>query len=276
MIVDYHLHLRPDGGRLDDTSYAPEHLAAYVEAARRRGVGEIAITEHVYRFAQAAGVSDHVYWREHTLDDMVLYCDRLAAARDAGQPVLVGIELDWLGADLADGIAAIAAGYPWDVVLGSVHWSGPLAFDHPDYPIWDAHPVDDVWRLYVDAVCAAAESGIYDVMAHPDVAKVFGQRPSAGLGDELGDQIAECFRAAGVCAEISSAGLRKQVGEIYPSDAWLRKLYGAGVPITLASDAHLPADVGVGVDRCLGAASAAGYRSLARFRGREWAAVPLG
>ena len=113
-------------------------------------------------------------------------------------------------------------------------------------------------------------------MAHPDLAKVFGQRPSAAVGDELGDQLAECFRAAGVCAEISSAGLRKAAGEVYPSDPWLAKLYTAGVPITLASDAHRPADVGVGVDRCLVAASAAGYTSLARFRGREREAVPLG
>ena len=60
------------------------------------------------------------------------------------------------------------------------------------------------------------------------------------------------------------------------ADAWLGKLYAAGVPITLASDAHLPGDVGLGVDRCLGAASAVGYTSLARFRGREWQAVPLG
>jgi histidinol-phosphatase (PHP family) len=276
MIVDYHLHLRPDGSALDDGAYASEHLQQYVAAARGRGVGEIAITEHVYRFRQAADLSDHVYWREHTLYDMTVYCDRLAAARDSGLPILVGLELDWLGAERADGVRALAASYPWDVVLGSVHWSGPLAFDHPNYPIWDAYPVDEVWRMYADAVCAAAETGIYDVMAHPDLAKVFGQRPSAAVGDELGDQLADCFRAAGVCAEISSGGLRKPAGEIYPSDAWLAKLRAAGVPVTLASDAHVPGDVGLGVDRCLVAAAAAGYTSVARFRGREWAQVPLG
>jgi histidinol-phosphatase (PHP family) len=276
VIVDYHLHLRPDGLPLDDGAYAWEHLEQYIAAARGRGVGEIAITEHVYRFAQAAHLSDHVYWRDRARADMALYCSRLADARDAGLPILVGLELDWLGPAAADGVRAIADGYPWDVVLGSVHWSGPLAFDHPDYSIWEAHPVDDVWRMYVDAVCVAAESGTYDVMAHPDLAKVFGLRPSSALAQELGDRLAECFREAGVCAEISSAGLRKAVGEIYPSDAWLGQLYSAGVPITLASDAHLPADVGVGVDRCLAAASAAGYTSLARFRGREREVVTLG
>jgi histidinol-phosphatase (PHP family) len=276
LIVDYHLHLRPDGDRLDDAAFEPGHLARYVAAARGRGVGEIAITEHVYRFRQAADLSDHVFWRESTRDDITVYFDRLTAGRESGLPVLVGLELDWLGVERADAVRAIAAGYAWDVVLGSVHWWGPLAFDHPDYSIWDAYPVDEVWRLYADAVCEAAETGIYDVMAHPDLAKVFGRRPSSAVAEELGDRVAECFREAGVCAEVSSAGLRKTAAEIYPSDAWLRKLYAAGVPITLASDAHAPADVGLGVDRCLGAASAAGYRSLARFRGREWEAVPLG
>jgi histidinol-phosphatase (PHP family) len=276
VIVDYHLHLRPDGSGLQEEDYAPEHIARYAATARERGIGEIAITEHIYRFAQAAHLSDHVYWREHTVADIELYCSSVAAARDAGLPILVGIELDWLGPAAADGVRAIADGYEWDVVLGSVHWSGPLAFDHPHYSIWETRPVDEAWRLYVDAVCAAAESGTYDVMAHPDLAKVFGHRPTAAVADELGDRLAECFQAAGVCAEISSAGLRKAAGEIYPSDAWLRRLYAAGVPITLASDAHLPGDVGIGVDRCLAAASAAGYTSLVRFRGRERQEVTLG
>ena len=111
MIVDYHLHLRPDGSELDEHAYAPEHLQQYVAAARGRGIGEIAITEHVYRFRQAAGLSDHIYWREHTVSDLTLYHDRLATARDSGLPILVGLELDWLGADRAGAVKEIATGY---------------------------------------------------------------------------------------------------------------------------------------------------------------------
>ena len=102
VIVDYHLHLRPDGSRLDAGAYAPEHLAQYVATARERGVGEIAITEHIYRFAQASHLSDHVYWREQAVDDIELYCSSVAAARDSGLPILLGIELDWLGLGAAD------------------------------------------------------------------------------------------------------------------------------------------------------------------------------
>lgn len=276
MILDYHLHLRPDGARLDESAYDREHLAAYVAAAEARGVAELAITEHVYRFREAAQLSGHIFWRENAQDDLDLYVAQLAAARDGGLPILVGLELDWLGLPAAGGIAALVAGRPFDVVLGSVHWHGAEAFDHPDYSIWDTHPVDQVWRLYVDALCAAAVSGIYDVMAHPDLAKVFGHRPSEELERELGAQAAEAFREGGVCAEISSAGLRKAAGDVYPSEIWLGELRAAGVPITLGSDAHQPDDVGIGLDRCLRSAREAGYTSLVRFRGREREAVPLG
>jgi histidinol-phosphatase (PHP family) len=276
VIVDYHLHLRPDGEHLDEAAYDDAYLRAYVAAAAGRGVGEIAITEHVYRFAEAAELSDHIFWRENAIDDLELYVQRLGAARDAGLPILVGLELDWLGAVAAEGVAELAARHPFDVVLGSVHWHGPEAFDHPDYSIWDTRPVEQVWQLYTDAVCAAAASGTYDVMAHPDLAKVFGHRPSEELERELGAQVAEAFRSAGVCAEISSAGLRKSAGDVYPSEIWLEQLHAAEVPITLASDAHLPEDAGIGLDRCLRSAREAGYTSLARFRGREWQAVPLG
>ena len=276
MIVDYHLHLRPDGEHLDQSAYEPEYLAAYVAAAAARGIAELAITEHVYRFREAAALSAHIFWRENARDDLGLYVARLQAARDGGLPILIGLELDWLGEPAAGDVAALASAHAFDVVLGSVHWHGAEAFDHPDYSIWDTHPVQQVWRLYVDALCAAAESGIYDVMAHPDLAKVFGHRPSEELERELGAQAAEAFRAAGVCAEISSAGLRKAAGDVYPSEIWLEQLRAAGVPITLGSDAHRPEDVGVGLDRCLRSATEAGYTSLVRFRGREREVVPLG
>ena len=135
-----------------------------------------------------------------------------------------------------------------------------------------------MWRLYVDAVCAAAAAGIYDVMAHPDLAKVFGQVPpmAALLQGGFGDQLAHSFRAAGVCA-ISSAGLREEVRGVYPSDAWaVEAVRGAGIPITLASDAHLPpCGVGLG-NRHLRRRRRRLQASLARLPGREREAVPLG
>ncbi len=275
MIVDYHMHLAPDDESIaEGAAMTLDHIRDYVAAAIVRGVEEIAFTEHVYRFAVAADLLEHPWWQRNATGDLDAYRSALVATADTGLPVLAGIELDWLR-DRVEPLRVIAAA-GWDVVLGSVHWLGALAVDHPDYPVWDLYPVDEVWRLYTDEVCAAAMSGIYDVMAHPDLAKVFGGRPSRALAPSLDAQIADAFSAAGVCAEISTAGLRKPCAELYPAPALLDRLSIAGVPITLASDAHTPDDVGRDFDRALQAAHTAGYRWLQRFRGREREAVTLG
>ena len=162
-------------------------------------------------------------------------------------------------------------------MLGSVHWSGPLAFDHPDYSIWDTYPVDEVWRLYVDAVCAAAESGIYDVMAHPDLAKVFGAAAVRGrwATSSATSWPSASARPASAPRSRAPGCARRPVRSTRPTPG-SRKLRAAGVPITLASDAHLPGDVGIGRRPLPGGGRAAGYTSLARFRGREREEVPLG
>ena len=274
MLVDYHLHLRPDGERLDAAALSLDAIRDYVGVAIARGVEEIAFTEHVYRFAVAADLLDQPFWRASAVDDIDAYHAALVAARDAGLPVLAGLELDWIGGR-GPQVAAIAAAHPWDVVLGSVHWLDALAVDHPDHSMFDLYPVDHVWRSYTEELCRAALSGIFDVMAHPDLPKVFGQRPSDRLLDELYGQITDAFAAGGVAFEVSTAGLRKAGNELYPAPKLLERLRRAHVPVTLGSDAHVPDDVGRDFARAIAALNAAGYRSILRFRGRERAVIDL-
>ena len=122
--------------------------------------------------------------------------------------------------------------------------------------------------MYVDAVCAAAQSGLYDSMSHPDLAKVFGHRPDP-KPRALYDQMADAFAEGGVCAEVSTAGYRRALGELYP-DPELLELFGRrGVPVTLGSDAHAPEGVGAAFGRALEALHAAGYRTITRFTRRR-------
>jgi histidinol-phosphatase (PHP family) len=275
VMIDYHMHLAPDGDPLTDgREFTVDHISGYVAAAIVRGVDEIAFTEHLHRFRIAADLFDHPWWRQSAVADLDAYRVAIAAAAAAGLPVLAGIELDWFAGRVAE--LRVIADRNWDVVLGSVHWLDVLAVDHPDYPVWDLYPIDEVWRRYTDELCAAAASGLYDVMAHPDLAKVFGARPSRALQTTLNAQIAEAFAEAGVCAEISTAGLRKPCAELYPSPDLLDRLSIAGVPITIASDAHTADDVGRDFDRAIAAAHAAGYRWLQRFKGRDREAISLG
>ena len=272
MLVDYHLHLAPDGVVLGATELSAARVAAYGDAARERRIGHICLTEHCHRFRQAAGLFDHPFWNESAKADLDAYVD---AARTYGESVGCGLELDWLEGREQE-IEALVATRGFDLVLGSVHWLGGLAVDHPDYAIWEELPADEVWRRYFTQVRAAAASGVFDVLAHLDLAKVFGHAASAQVIASEHEQTADAIAAAGVAVELSTAGLRKAAGELSPAPALLRALHRRGVPITLGSDAHVPDDLGRDYGHALAAAHACGYRTVAVFRGRERRDVPLG
>ena len=93
---------------------------------------------------------------------------------------------------------------------------------------------------------------------------------------ELHEQIADIAGRSGVALEISTAGLRKPVGELYPDPALLRACVERGVPITLASDAHVPVDVGRDFDQALALARAAGCETVTRVRWPQARQEPLG
>jgi histidinol-phosphatase (PHP family) len=117
---------------------------------------------------------------------------------------------------------------------------------------------------------------LFDVLAHLDLAKVFGNTASRSVVESEHEDTADAIAAAGVAIEISTAGLRKAAGELYPAPGLLRALHRRGVPITLGSDGHVPEDLGRDYDRALSAAHGCGYRRISTFRGRERREVPLG
>lgn len=284
MLTDYHMHLQPDGAeaRARDAAgwdahggaLSPGWIERYVVRARGRAVAEIAITEHVHRFAEARDWLDNPWWREEATEDVDAYCAALTSARDDHHlPVLVGIEMDWL-AHRRDEIAAFLAGRPFDIVLGSVHWLGVQGVDHPDYPVWETMSSDEVWSAYLDELVAAARSGLFDVLAHPDLPKVFGHRLPESARAQLDDAVA-AIAATGIAVECSSAGLRKPIGELYPEPGLLGRFHAAGVPVTLASDAHRPEDVARDYPTAVAALRIAGYDTITRFSGRRPEQVPI-
>jgi histidinol-phosphatase (PHP family) len=271
VIVDYHMHLRDPGERIDLRLAAVERFA---ETAAARGVDEIGFTEHVYYFRQTGEIWSLPYQTERCVYDLDAYCDAVLAARRQGLPVKLGLEVDYVGGRQAR-LAELLEPYPWDYLLGSVHWLDGLAVDL-EPGIWAALPVDEVWRRYVGALAELAASGAVDVIAHPDLAKVLRRRPRPQLLRELHEEAAEAISGAGVCVEISTAGLRKPVGELYPDRALLHACRARGVGVTIASDAHVPELVGEGFDRALELARSAGCETVTVFERRVARQEPLG
>lgn len=284
MLTDYHMHLQPDGpeARAAQASRwdaeggprSPGWLRRYVERARARAVEEIAITEHVHRFREAADWLDNPWWRAEAREDVDAYCADLVRAREEhGLPLLVGVEMDWLPGR-RERIEAFLADRPFDIALGSVHWIDTLGVDHPEYPAWESLAPTELWTRYLEELVAAARSGLFDVLAHPDLPKVFGQRMPAALTARLDDAVV-AIADSGVAIECSSAGLRKPIGELYPAPDLLKRFCRAGVPVTLASDAHRPEDVARDYPLAVAALRLAGYRTITRFARREPRQVSL-
>lgn len=274
-MIDHHTHLAPDDHALDEEVLSVERIAAHASAALARGLDAVCVTEHIYRFRVAQPAWQHPYWQEQTTWDIDAYWEALAEAKEIGFPLRIGIECDWLP-EHQDVLVDALAGRPWDVILGSIHWVDEGAVDYDRYSAFDVIEPDALWRGYVDRYARAALSGQFDVMTHADLPKSFGPLPGAAVLEQAYDDIADAVREAGVCVEISTAGLRKAAREVYPGPALLERLQAREVPIVLSSDAHEPENVGHAFDQALAAAAAAGYTEVMEFSGRERRAVPLG
>jgi histidinol-phosphatase (PHP family) len=176
-------------------------------------------------------------------------------------------------------MASLLEGRGWDYVIGSVHFVGDEAVDHPDWDIWSTRSVDPekVWRRYFEWLGEAARSGLFDILAHPDLVKVWGTERPRPEGDlrRFYELAIEGIAEAGVAIEVSTAGLRKPVGERYPADAFLAMCLDAGCPIVLSSDAHLPEHVGYEYVSTVEWLVERGVRELCVFEGRERRLEPI-
>lgn len=290
-MLDYHLHLWPHGDR--STPPTLDQLASYVEAAQARGITELAITEHLFRFTAATdrlwGVWDddpnpslraqmEGYWKGHTGADLDAYVECVLEAKAAGLPVVLGLEVDYYRGRM-ETVAELIAGYPFDVLLGSVHWLGAWMFDVLGEEVVEverrSRGVESLWREYVRALEELSATGSVDVLAHPDLAKVAGDRPDQPLLDEMNVRIAEAAASTGMAAEVSSAGWRKPAAEQYPSTSLLALFAERGVPVTTASDAHRLGEVAFRMDDLRPLLSGAGYDTLRAFRGRAGTDVAI-
>ncbi|HEX3174139.1 MAG TPA: histidinol-phosphatase [Solirubrobacterales bacterium] len=274
MLTDYHLHLRPDEpGSSAERYFTTANVERYRDAAAAAGIEELGVSEHVYRFRQALELWDHPFWREQAQDDLDAYC---GFVRDAG--LKVGIECDFIpGAE--DRTANLLELRDFDYVVGSVHFVGEAAVDHEGWDVWEGRgDPDEIWRRYFEALAECARSGLFDVLAHPDLVKVWGRgRPLPERDPRFFYEPAvEAIAATGIAVEISTAGLRKPVGELYPAAAFAEMCVEAGAAFALSSDAHLPEQVGFEYGLAVEFLEDLGVGEICVFEGRTRRLAPLG
>lgn len=292
-MADYHVHLHPHGpwngigpgpGR-----YPDGHLEAYVEQGAARGVGEIGFTEHLYRCVESVDVLGP-FWDDPSAPiaaaetkswvpgdvwmSLDAYVEQVVDAKDRGLPVKLGLEVDFFPQTIAD-VLDLLAPYPWDYLIGSVHWVGGWSVDH-DISVaeFDRRGVRRSYEDYFAVVVELARSGSLDVLGHVDVVKKFGHLLDA-MPVDLYDAVVEAAKQGDMAVEVSTSGLHEDVGEIYPAAPFLQRFHAAGVPITLASDAHVAGHAARDFDVAVAWARDAGYTTRTIFSDRVGRQVPL-
>ncbi len=288
-MIDYHLHLWPHSE--SSVTYRVDQIAAYCEEAATHGVTELALTEHTHRFVDVASLvgpfwlkfgheptspamAEYFAW--HARNSLEDYVNLAVAAKEQGLPVKVGLEVDYYPGQM-DEVSELLAQYPFDVLIGSVHWLGTWQFDDIDNEVqmheWKVRDVDQAWSNYADALGELAATNAVDVLAHPDLIKVAGV--IAKDPAEFWQRMATSASAADVSLECSSAGWIKPVGEQYPAEGFLDYLVEGGVTFTTASDAHRLERVGERAGDLATMLERHGVHELASYTKRQRSMVSL-
>ena len=232
LFADYHMH--PQGHRVQP--YTQALLQPWADHARKIGLTEIAFTDH------------DRYHEGIDFDEI----ERLRIA-NPDLKIRAGIELD-------NDPQTSATGRKWveknwdrlDFVLGSVHYL------ERDDQMFDSVPegaaqfadrdIDAIYADYFRRVREVAATGLVDCLAHLDLIKIHGHRPKTDI-DSVAAETLDFIHSRNLAIELSTAGWRKPVKELYPSDRIIELALARGIPFTTASDAHSHVQLGENYDR---------------------------
>ncbi len=264
MLADYHLHTPL-------CLHAEGHPREYAAQAAKLGLAEIGFSDH----NPMPEYFDN--WRM-TIGDFPQYLEIIEEARSEfpNLPIRLALECDYLSGR-EDWIEKQAKMADFDYLIGSVHYiADGWDVDNPAHlSRWkDTGAVQEIWDLYWKLYPQMIRRQLFDFYAHPDLPKKFGLRPEGDLRSYYEPTIQALVDTKGVF-EVSTAGLRKDCRELYPSREFLEMAFSAGVPIVISSDSHAPGQVGIHFDQALALVRDVGYRSTVRFHKRQRIEVPL-
>ena len=235
-------------------------MEQFVQAAIAAGVT-------IYGFSDHAPMDFDARYRMG-FDEMADYEAEVARLRGRyGDRIelLLGYEIDWIAGLVDERVLSRAVDYR----IGSIHFLKEWGFDNPEFiGEYGQRDLGTVWREYFEAIAQMAQSGLFDIVGHLDLIKVFGYFKDRGVDAAVMGAL-EAIRDSGMAIELNTAGWRKPVGECYPSAAILKAAYDLGIAITFGSDAHDVCHVGQGLPQAYALARSVGYRHAAIFRGRQ-------
>ena len=256
--ADYHTHTP----LCRHATGEPTELAAQ---ALKLGLTEIGFSDH-----SPMSRDDFDDWRMKAADLDAYVASVQQARRDhPSLTIKLALEVDYLPGS-EDWIRELAARQPWDYLIGSVHYvSDSWAIDNPfQLAQWKNRDPFEVWTAYFERLTLAAESGLFDIIAHADLCKKFALYPRQDC-TPLFTRLLQAVQRHGLALELNTRGLRNDCREIYPSPPIVHLAAQRGIPITFGSDAHAPNEVGLNFAEAIQLARSAGYTHCCRFTQRR-------
>ena len=272
MLIDYHTHHERCG-------HAVGTLEDYIRRGIEIGLSQLGVSDHM----PLLHVDPAAYYPEMAMpmEELPRYVEEAFRLKDKyrGQiDVRVGLEGDYIEG-WEEKIEQIITGYPWDYVIGSVHFLGEWdVSDFRQVHNWEEKDVFAVYTQYYDAVTKAAQTGLYDFLGHLDVIKRFGHKPGPELEQEtiaLERGALSAVKEAGIAIELNASGLSKPCAEMFPSERILQAAIEMGIPLTVGSDAHDPQKLSEHLDQARALLYKLGVRELATFEDRKRTMIPL-
>lgn len=264
--IDYHTHHARCG-------HAVGSLEEYVVRGIEIGLSEIGLSDHM----PLLHVDPRTYYPEMAMamEELPRYVEEAFTLKEKYRSqidVKVGLEGDYIEGSEAE-IEKIIEGYPWDYVIGSVHFLDEWDIsDYRQVHNWEGQDVFAVYERYYKAIGQAAKTGFYDIIGHFDVIKRFGHSPGPAREDEtraLEHSALSAIAESGIAMELNASGLSKPCAEMFPSNRILESAIQLGIPLTVGSDAHDPLKLSEHLDTARAALYELGVRELATFTERR-------
>lgn len=261
MLIDYHTHHARCG-------HAVGSLEDYVKRGIEIGLSQIGLSDHM----PLLHVDPREYYPEMAMpmEELPRYVEEAfeLKAKYAGRiDVRVGLEGDYIEGH-EEAIERIITAYPWDYVIGSVHFLGEWDIsDFRQTQGWETRDAMAVYEQYYDAVRKAAATRFYDYIGHIDVIKRFGYKPEGNV-THLENSALEAVAKHGLAIELNASGLRMPAAEMFPSRRMLEYARELNIPLTIGSDCHQPERLGQYLDEARALLRSVGYTQLATFEAR--------
>jgi histidinol-phosphatase (PHP family) len=257
--TDYHIH-----SRFSDGKSAPED---YIAPAIVAGLKEIGFSEHLTLFKES------LYWSMNASAAGPYLTHIKTLSQNVNDiKVRTGLEVDFFPGKEKE-IHSFLSTTDLDYAIGSVHYLGDSTVDMgPEF--YNGKNIDRLFKAYFDRVIAAAASGLFDIIAHCDLIRIYGFKPVADP-EHLYRKLARSFKIHDVVFEINTNGRNRPIGDFYPDRQYLRIFKEENVPVCVNSDAHMPSRVGQYFDEAYELLKSVGYTEMAVFDKRERFMIPF-